>query len=271
MKTQTINNKHYQKCDVVMLPTDKESKLCFVINTENSTLTLFEDPMEKGKRFFPQHLYILSNEEIKKDDWFIDLHNLDKPKFCDNQQLANKLNLKKGQAKKIISTNDKSLKSDTPKLGGGSDSDFAHYPSIPQISQQFIEYFINEYNKGNVVSKVLVEIEGIEWLDKPLEYFIKLSRNNEISILTEQKTVENLAEEIFPTAGKIEDYRELEVNIPKQEGFIVGYNKAKSEQSYSREEVDKLLFDRTQLMLRTAVFFGVSYHSLNDWINQNLK
>jgi hypothetical protein len=202
MKTQIINKKHYQECDVVMLPTDKESKLCFVINTENSTLTLFEDPMEKGKRFFPQHLYILSNEDLKEGDWFIDLHNLDKPKFCDNQQLANKLNLKKEQVKKIISTTNKELtiigrNISYPILG-------QTITYLPQIPQQFIDYFVSEYNKGNVISKVLVEVEeydkgysnkGTSSIPSSFSYWqgmglkIKLNQNNEVNILTKQKQV----------------------------------------------------------------------------------
>ena len=31
--------------------------------------------------------------------------------------------------------------------------------SLQEIPQSFIEYFINEYNKGNVIKKVLVEVE----------------------------------------------------------------------------------------------------------------
>ena len=52
-----------------IIPTDKPSRLCNVICTEKSTLTLFEDEMDKGKRFFPEHIYITSDEEIKEGDW----------------------------------------------------------------------------------------------------------------------------------------------------------------------------------------------------------
>jgi hypothetical protein len=104
---------------------------------------------------------------------------------------------------------------------------------------------------------------------------IQTINNNEISILTEQKTVEDLAEEMFPTTGKIEDYRELEANIPKQEGFIAGYNKAKSEQkqSYSREEIIELL----QNCWSEAVINHIQsrnkedYLTFTNWIEQNLK
>ncbi len=58
--------------NIHLLPTDKPSRLSYVICTEKSTLTFFEDEMEKGKRFFPQNIYITSSdEEIKEGDWVI--------------------------------------------------------------------------------------------------------------------------------------------------------------------------------------------------------
>jgi hypothetical protein len=75
----------------------------------------------------------------------------------------------------------------------------------PQIPQSFIEHFISEYNKGNVISKVLVEVKetyniryytpagGIECAEKyNIKYKFKLNKNNEISILTEP-TIDNNA------------------------------------------------------------------------------
>jgi hypothetical protein len=62
--------------NVHLLPTDKPSRLSYVICTEKSTLTLFEDEMEKGKRFFPQNIYITSDEEIKEGNWCIDNRNV---------------------------------------------------------------------------------------------------------------------------------------------------------------------------------------------------
>jgi hypothetical protein len=50
--------------NIHLIATDKPSRLCFVIYTEKSTLTLFEDEMYKGKRFFPHNIYITSDEEI---------------------------------------------------------------------------------------------------------------------------------------------------------------------------------------------------------------
>lgn len=87
-----------------------------------------------------QHFYVISEEEIKKDDWYIDLYNLDKPKYCDYTVLSKKLNLKKEQVKKIIATTDKSL-------------------NLPQIPQSFVEEFVEEYNKNNLIKEVLVKYE----------------------------------------------------------------------------------------------------------------
>ena len=49
-KLTEINSKFYQKCEVIMLPTEKASKLYL--------------------HGLKQHLYILSSEEIKEGDWF---------------------------------------------------------------------------------------------------------------------------------------------------------------------------------------------------------
>ena len=88
-----------------------------------------------------QHLYIISDDEIKEGDWFIDLK--------DNTIWQNKAkeNMRKSifpECKKIISTTDSSL-SQTSRA------------EIPQPSDSFIKKYIEEYNKGNIITDVLVE------------------------------------------------------------------------------------------------------------------
>ncbi len=56
--------------NIHVLSTDKPSRLCYVICTEKATLTLFEDAMDKASRFFPQNIYITSDEEIKPNEWY---------------------------------------------------------------------------------------------------------------------------------------------------------------------------------------------------------
>ena len=92
-----------------------------------------------------QHLYIISDDEIKEGDWFIDLK--------DNTIWQNKAkeNMRKSifpECKKIISTTDSSL-SQTSRA------------EIPQPSKQFIQKYIEEYNKGRQIIDIIVEYELI--------------------------------------------------------------------------------------------------------------
>lgn len=118
-----------------------------VFRTLNSS---FEDYCPSFK---PQHLYITSNDEIKEGDWviFLDrklLYQVEYTSQCADYNNDN-------DCKKIIATTNNSL-----RIGGntGKRENGISIP-LPQIPQQFIEYFITEYNKGNIIIKVLVEYE----------------------------------------------------------------------------------------------------------------
>jgi len=125
--------------NVFLIPTDKPSRLCNVICTEKSTLTLFEDEMEKGKRFFPKHIYITNNEEIKEGDWVYYLHNsglheprimeVIKPNYSDYKPYS--IHFKSGfgvqeDCKKIILTTDQDLIKD----------------GVQTIDDEFLEWFV---------------------------------------------------------------------------------------------------------------------------------
>jgi hypothetical protein len=109
--------------NIHLIPTDKPSRLCFVICTEKSTLTLFEDEMYKGKRFFPHNIYITSAKKIKDGDWFYDLdgalckytsdYKVDPNSWDDN--------------KKVILTTDQDLIKD----------------GVQDIDDEFLEWFVN--------------------------------------------------------------------------------------------------------------------------------
>ena len=79
-----------------------------------------------------QHLYIISDDEIKEGDWIMikDDNYIFKSKSDYSTEWKDRC--------KIIATTDASL-------------------GLPQPSQQFIEKYIEEYNKGNVITDVLVE------------------------------------------------------------------------------------------------------------------
>jgi hypothetical protein len=258
MKIIEINNKHYQECDVVMLKSNKASKYWL----DNDKLSQYNHPQRLGSGGTPVEFYILSNEEIKENNWYIhkQVNNL--------RLLQHSTNNLPLDAKKVIATTDSSLNLGIQKgkIYLQQFKNTKYEPNIiPQIPQQFIEHFITEYNKGNVISKVLVEwLRGSDgYYDEKQVWHWKMlgplvyPKNNEISILTEQKqeTVEEAAEDY---------YKQFE-NLPvvRFNAFIAGA-KWQAERMYSREEVIELLYKHTEDMFKNKI-------NLETWIKENLK
>lgn len=159
----------YKECNVVMIPTKKSSfPNCVWLNKYNNilhTTNKFEeilrniDPMSDKIEF--QELYIVSDEEIKEDDWCIYLNRSGSKILCKckhtkygivYQKVGNAIKNygnkdggitpDKNEIFKIIATNDKSL-------------------NLLQPSSEWINYFIDQDNKGNVIDKVMVEYEEL--------------------------------------------------------------------------------------------------------------
>jgi hypothetical protein len=156
------------------------------------------DGSEDGGIGMGKHLYILSNEEIKEGDnvdglWlYSQLCGLVKGKgivdgYVHHQNGGDNYPF---NYKKVIAT--------TNKLPIGNYQGSIEYNGeivdlndyLPQIPQSFIEHFIGEYNQGNVINKVSVEVEKI-YMGVPIyqEFVgtrIKVNEKNEISIVIEQ-------------------------------------------------------------------------------------
>lgn len=133
----------FKRAQVIMLPTKHQS--CIIKgNTVNKLL--FTNVTKNRNYVNNQHLYIISDDEIKKGDWFID----------DDCSLPIRAGYNKGLSKtckKIIATTDTSLRKATGEM-------YPEWEYLPQPSQQFIEKYIESYNKGKVITDVLVEYEG---------------------------------------------------------------------------------------------------------------
>lgn len=149
-----------KKCRVVMLPTNEKasfnhSQLCF--DTEG----FYKDKLVKIhqpnlNRVKPQHLYVLSDDEIKEGDWIY--HNLDdQPIMVTNEpQFADKDALIRYGYRKIIATTNPSLKVKTFYEIEGD-----QLLSLPSTSESFIDEYITKYNKGKIISDVMVEYERV--------------------------------------------------------------------------------------------------------------
>ena len=135
-----------KKCKIVMLPNNQQTKYLMVYSDVEKTkgkLILSGLKNDEYKEY--QHLYIISDDKIKEGDWCYDLKN--------NCTLQAKSSYEGMRIKKIIATTDTSLKIDNPNYDIGR----LAYINLPQPSRQFIEKYIEEYNKGNVITDVLVE------------------------------------------------------------------------------------------------------------------
>jgi hypothetical protein len=145
--------------EVVILPTDKKAngfdimllkKLRTYINTKEGQLAINKfpnSPLYYGNIWETQHLYFLSDDEIKQNDFCYDkVLNLvfQTDKFTD-LKYANKNHL----IKKVIATTDKLLCFNSGRVGY----------NIPSPNKKFIEHYVEQYNKGNVIDFVKVEYE----------------------------------------------------------------------------------------------------------------
>jgi len=192
MKTNQINNKHYQECDVIML-SSKTKKLGDMqpwlhgdkLRSLTGEHSVSKEEIDTGY-CVPQHLYILSNEKPKEGEWYITkVVDSNGEKHIIGQRL-DKSDSDYSNCKKIIATTDVHLdKYWVLSTQGGGKCEFN--PKIAEIPQSFIEYFISEYNKGNTINKVLVECYITHETDYDKFLNFKLNQSNEISILTEQK------------------------------------------------------------------------------------
>lgn len=116
----------------------------------------------------PQHLYVTYNDEIKEGDFVIvTLDNFHLAKILKIDVVNNmfvvelfdfngaKIRVFKSEIKKIIATTDNIQVADYDNYH----LDYNPSKHLPEPSQSFIEKYIKEYNKGNVITDVLVEYE----------------------------------------------------------------------------------------------------------------
>ena len=148
-KYTEIDGKFYQEAQVVMLPTKNASRLHrngagYFYYKDHPTLSLMTEA---------QHLYFLSDEEIKKGDCKLCLNDNFISQYQSNKSIESDTICK--DCKKIIATTDSDL--EIYKLFSNKVS--ADFSYLPRPSNSFIEKFVNEWNKGNKTDKLLVRIE----------------------------------------------------------------------------------------------------------------
>lgn len=164
-----------KKCKLVLLPTDKDSNLFFhcPIGSEKSLHYMSQgkqhrEEMLKAGINKPQHLYILSDDEIKEGDWYYHKN--------DNVIIKSLIDIDNNDCKKIIATTNPDLIEE----------------GIASISDDFIKEYCN-----NSVEEVLVkylELGGTVF--QPIEPFVPAKQLDGSIII---KPVEETWDDIFKT------------------------------------------------------------------------
>ena len=192
-------------------------------------------------------IYILSDDKIKEGDWYI-VTDFSKPE--DIKQAVKDITAEEKRHngfKKIIATTDESLKIDNDITNQTSviwdKTDIKRVivgsKSLPKPSDSFIKKYIEEYNKGNIITNVLVEYEDkgkVIW--EEYEGMVGSTWIPNIQLKTDSDNT--------ITIKKVKD-------------------------SYSREEVIEILHKSLDIhTTKHTALRQVFVKQLNNWIKENL-
>ena len=238
--------KQFKRAQVIMLPTDKEKgslaktpkNLLYQVNNHNKGISDHID----------QHLYIISDDEIKEDDWCL---NISKNIIYQKDKLPMDI-----MWKKIITTTDTSLVYEKNlgylTINPNTLDEYRVLQTetikLPQPSQQFIEKYIESYNKNEVITNVLVEYEV---------YMQRQSNSGTTRYILskDNKSYDKVNFDRVPTL--------LGTKVNSKDNTITI---KKLKDSWNRDEVVKLLEEYRQFTWS----HGSSIQDLNNWIKKNL-
>lgn len=248
-----------RKYQVVMLPTNKKSDLRIVRGYDGNALCY--DPLMTPTRIYNNknhtlsyhHLYIISDEEMKEGDYVyvacseVNVYEIRQITEYYNGQFLfdDKSQIDMDYCKKIIATTD-NLRLICKDEFGGVDNQF-----FPQPPQQFIEDYIKEYNKGNVITDVEVEYEKI--INPIWESYFEFT----------DSCMKNGYNEQWYLKEKLKVNPDNTINIKP------------TKDSWSREEVKQLLnkfsIDCFKIA-KESVIWGEDYPQIvsDKWIEQNI-
>ena len=153
----------FKKTQVVMLPTNEASYLCKVteesFNFHKDSLVLtYDGHMALCGKAINQQLYFLSDEEIKKGDWMLNLAMIQRdeieiPSISDGRDVFNS----KNGWFKIIASTDENLIIGTISQMQKERKRVETKIYLPQPSSSFIKKFYEKYNLKNQIKEVMVE------------------------------------------------------------------------------------------------------------------
>ena len=154
----------FKKCKVLLLPTNEKASLIY----GNSLLNKLSYGELSPSHCSHYHLYIISDDKIEEGEICWVLNTTNNSIFLNNPENGKiappKINIlhkeyNKEHFKKIIATTDTSLTTCQCRKVGYHKLSCKQTYNLPEPSQSFIQKFIEEYNKGNVITDVMVEYE----------------------------------------------------------------------------------------------------------------
>ena len=163
----------FKRTQVIILPTENNTNIVKILKDNLHYTTSKNIP---GGIY--QNLYIISDDEIKEGDYRYS-------KIQNNVTLAVKTDINTNYYKetknyyfKVIAATDNSL-----TLSHGGDFGNNIVKSLPKPSQQFIEKYIESYNKDKIITDVLVEMEIDEEIAGYEHSYLKINpKENTITI-----------------------------------------------------------------------------------------
>mgnify|MGYP003542017229 CR=1 FL=1 len=255
-----INGRYYQEAEVVMLATKNHTKLYLskygVLSQVHKDRNQLRYEQEGYK---PQHIYILSSDKIKEGDWMlVPTVNTDYIDYSKCIPLKAKYDYANSKyTKKIIATTDESL---TILVTDRTDC----YMILSKPSDYFIKKYIEEYNKGNQITDILVEYS-------PKEYKIgdKVhigGKDWEVDIKVEWS---ELFKGFYFGTRNGGTWKCFEYELKVDSDNTITIKKVKD--SYSREELIKILHKSLDAnTTKHPTLRQVFVKQLNDWIEENL-
>ena len=171
----------FKRTKVVMLSTNEKASL-LLGTSKGGLLVKSNRGVSNSAHLKNQHLYLLSDDEIKEGDWCINLNSLYEHKeLCriDSQiELERYVQKTENDCKKIIATTKIDLDfQDYLKTGQKRT-----WVTLPHPSESFIKKFIEAYNGGKPITEVMVEYKHLQSTSGLNEEWLKINTDNTITI-----------------------------------------------------------------------------------------
>lgn len=237
----------FEKAKVVMLPTNKKAQLVLGQQLAN----VGETDIPNDKDITKQHLYITSEDKIKKNDWVLDIVN--NKVFKSDYDV----NYKQNHSFKIIATTDESLaiKTECNCFATTYEGCSECLENLPQPPQEFIEEWNKEYNKSNVITDILVEYNEPCCKCNTIE--------KELDCPHSSKDLEG---NCF-TPNPNNDFYGLNIKVNPKNNSI---NIKRIKDNWNRDEVEELLDDLQSDIFSYLKFNNRDEFYLDKWIQENL-